>query len=118
MALGRRALLNEGVATAWKLAQQALTEAQDSPPAHEFRGEVLFRRGDFAQAENEFRAALKVDANFALAWWGLARIAECSSLHKTAAQYYARAYELNPKDPRIFRDWAMGRIDFTTRRHA
>jgi len=107
LALGRRALLNEGVATAWKLAQQALTEAPDSPPAHEFRGEVLFRRGDFAQAENEFRAALKVDANFALAWWGLARIAECTSLHKTAAQYFARAYELNPKDPRIFRDWAV-----------
>jgi tetratricopeptide (TPR) repeat protein len=107
VALGRKALLNEGVATAWKLSQQAVADAPDSSAAHEFRGEVEFRRGDFAQAESEFRAALKLDPNFALAWWGLARIAECSSLHKTAAQYYGRAYELNPKDPRIFRDWAV-----------
>jgi tetratricopeptide (TPR) repeat protein len=107
VALGRKALLNDGVATAWKLSQQALADAPDSSAAHEFRGEVEFRRGDFAQAESEFRAALKLDANFSLARWGLARIAECSSLHKTAAQYYGRAYELNPKDPRIFRDWAM-----------
>jgi predicted aspartyl protease len=106
LSLGRRALLNEGVSTAWKLSQQALAEAPDSADAHEFRAEVLFRRGDFGQSESEFRAALKLDANLALAWWGLARIAECSSLHKTAAQYFARAYELNPKDPRIFLDWA------------
>lgn len=107
LALGRKALLNEGVATAWKLSQQALTEEPDSAPAHEFRGEVLFRKGEFGQAESEFRAALKTDPNFPLAWWGLARIAECSSRYKTAGQYYARAYELNPKDPRIFRDWAL-----------
>ncbi len=107
LALGRKALLNEGIATAWKLAQQALSEAPDSPAAHEFSGEVLFRRGDFSAAEAQFRAALKLDAAYALARWGLARISEISSLHKTAAQYYARAYELNPKEPRIFRDWAM-----------
>ena len=107
LSLGRKALLNEGVATAWKLSQQALAEAPDSASAHEFRGEVLFRRGDFAQSESEFKAALKLDANLALAWWGLARVAECSSLHKTAAQYYGRAYELDPKNPRIFLDWAL-----------
>jgi tetratricopeptide (TPR) repeat protein len=105
--LARKALLNEGVATAWKLAEQALSEAPASAAVREFRGEVLFRRGDFTQAESEFRAALKLDPNFALAWWGLARLAESSSLHKTAAQYYDRAYELNPKDPRIFRDRAL-----------
>ncbi len=107
LTLGRKALLNDGVATAWKLSEQALAEAPDSAPAHEFRGEVLFRRGDFGQSESEFRAALKLDANFALAWWGLARISECNSLHKTAAQFYGRAYELNPKDPRVFRDWTL-----------
>lgn len=107
LALGRKALVNEGVATAWKLTQQALTEAPASPAAHELAGEVLFRRGDFTASEREFRAATKLDPNFALAWWGLSRIAEISSLHKTAAQYSDRAYELNPKDPRIFRDWAL-----------
>ena len=107
LALGRKALLNEGVATAWRLSQQALAESPASAAAHEFAGEVLFRRGDFAASEAEFRAALKLDSTFGLAWWGLARIAECSSLQKTAAQYSDRAYELNPRDPRIFRDWAL-----------
>jgi predicted aspartyl protease len=103
----RKALLNDGVATAWKLGQQALTEAPDSPAAHEFAGEVHFRRGEFAKAESEFQAAAKVDPNYALAWWGLARVAECTSHFKTAAQNIERAHELDPKDPRIFRDWAM-----------
>ncbi|HYL37003.1 MAG TPA: aspartyl protease family protein [Bryobacteraceae bacterium] len=106
LALGRKALLNDGVATAWKLAQQALLQAPDSVAAHEFNGEVLFRRGEFAHAETEFRAALRRDEKFALAWWGLARIAECSSLHKTADGYFRRAHELDPKDPRVFGDWA------------
>src|SRR5579863_3306427 len=84
LALGRKALMNEGVATAWKLSQKALAEAPDSAAAHEFAGEVLFRRGDFAHAEAEFKQSTKLDANFARAWWGLARIAACTSMDKTA----------------------------------
>src|SRR5262245_27838525 len=80
LALGRKALLNEGVAMAWTFSQRALLEAPESAAAHEFTGEVLFRRGDFAQAKDEFQRALKLDAHFALAWWGLARIAECESM--------------------------------------
>ena len=107
LALGRKALLNEGIATAWKLCQRALTEAPKSAAAHEFSGEVLFRRAEFAEAEGEFKFALKLDPNFALAWWGLARIAECTSMNKTAGTYLRRAYAIDPKDPRIFRDWTM-----------
>jgi hypothetical protein len=107
LALGRKALLNEGIATAWKLSQRALTEAPTSAAAHEFRGEVLFRRAEFAEAEGEFKLALKLEPNFARAWWGLARIAECTSMNKTAATYLSRAYAIDPKDPRIFRDWII-----------
>ena len=107
ISLGRKALFNEGVATAWKLSQTALAEAPESAMAHEFAGEVLFRRGDFAQAEEEFKRAAKLDEKLALAWWGLARVAECTSLHKTADQYLRRAHGLDPRDPRIFGDWAM-----------
>lgn len=107
LATARKALFNDGVATAWKLSQKALAEAPESAAAHEFAGEVLFRRGEFAPAEGEFQAALKLDPKFALAWWGLARIAACSSMHKTADQYIRRAHELDPRDPRIFGDWAM-----------
>src|SRR5690349_20733447 len=105
--LARRALRNEGVATAWKLSQKALAEAPDSAAAHEFAGEVLFRRGEFAPAESEFQQAVKIDPALARGWWGLARIAECTSMRKTAGRYFRRAHELDPRDPRIFVDWAM-----------
>ncbi|HLG95690.1 MAG TPA: aspartyl protease family protein [Bryobacteraceae bacterium] len=106
LAIGRKALQNEGVATAWRLAQKATSEAPASAAAHEFSGEVLFRRGDFDQAETEFKRATQLDPNYALAWWGLARVNECSSMAKTAVENYRRAYTLAPKDPRILRSWA------------
>jgi hypothetical protein len=107
IALARKALMNEGVATAWKLSQKALGEAPESAAAHELSGEVLFRRGEFAAAESEFKLASKLDPNFAAAWWGLARIAECTSMSRTAVTYLDRAHTIDPNDPRIFHDWAM-----------
>jgi predicted aspartyl protease len=105
--LGRKALLNDGVTTAWKLSQKALAGAPESAGAHEFAGEVLFRRGEIARAEAEFKQATKLDPNLARAWWGLGRIAACTSMDKTADQYFRRAHELEPRDPRMFLDWAM-----------
>ncbi len=92
---------------AWKLSQRALTESPQSATAHEFAGEVLFRRGEFEQAREEFERARTLDPRFALAWWGLARVAECESMHKTAQSYFQRAYGLDPGNRRIFLDWAM-----------
>ncbi len=106
VALARKALLNDGVATAWRLAQQALQEAPQSAAAHELSGEILFRRGEFAQADQAFQTALQLDDKFALAWWGRARVAECSSMRKSAGQFLRRAHQLDPRDARIFSDWA------------
>jgi predicted aspartyl protease len=106
LTLGRKALQNEGVTTAWKLSQKALAEAPDSAAAHEFAGEVLFRRGGFAQSEAEFKQATNLDPNLARAWWGLARIAACTSMDRTADRYFRRAHELDPRDSRLFLDWA------------
>lgn len=102
---GRKALANDGVATAWRLAQQALTDAPESAAAHEFAGEVRFRRGEFAEADAEFKAAVEWNPRFALAWWGLGRVAECASMNKTAVEDFRRAYQLNPNDPRIMAAW-------------
>ncbi len=107
LATGRKALANDGVATAWKLAQKALSDAPESSAAHEFAGEVRFRRGEFAEADAEFKAAVEWDPRFALAWWGLGRVAECASMNKTAVEDFHRAYELNPNDPRILATWIL-----------
>ena len=107
LVLARKALLHEGVATAWKLSQKAVAEAPKSAAAHELSGEVLFRRGEFEAAESEFKLASKLDPSLARAWWGLARIAECTSMSKTAARYLERAHAIDPNDPHIFHDWAM-----------
>ena len=105
LATGRKALGNDGVATAWKLAQKALADAPDSAAAHEFAGEVLFRRAQFSQADAEFKNAIELDPRFALAWWWLGRVAACAAMNKTALEDFHRAYELNPKDPRILAAW-------------
>src|SRR5277367_3234139 len=107
LSTGRKALANDGVATAWRLAQKALSDAPESAAAHEFAGEVRFRRGDFAEADAEFKAAVEWDPRFALAWWGLGRVAECTSMNKTAVEDFHRAYELNPNDPRILLAWIL-----------
>lgn len=105
LAMGRKALANDGVATAWKLAQQVLSAAPESAAAHEFAGEVRFRQGEFGEADAEFKTALEWDQRNALAWWGLGRVAECTSMNKTAVEDFHRAYELNPNDPRILMTW-------------
>jgi predicted aspartyl protease len=105
VATGRKALANDGVATAWKLAQKALSDAPESAAAHEFAGEIHFRRGEFGEADAEFKTAVEWDSRFALAWWGLGRVAECASMNKTAVDDFHRAYELNPNDPRILARW-------------
>ncbi|MGB6941884.1 MAG: aspartyl protease family protein [Bryobacteraceae bacterium] len=105
LAVGRKALANDGVATAWRLAQKALSDAPESAAAHEFAGEVRFRRGEFAEADAEFKAAVEWNPRYALAWWGLGRVAECASMNKTAVEDFHRAYQLNPKDPRILAAW-------------
>jgi Tfp pilus assembly protein PilF len=105
LATGRKALRNDGVATAWRLAQKALNDAPQSAAAHEFAGEVRFRRGEFGEAEAEFKTAVEWDPRFALAWWGLGRVAECTSMNKAAVEDFHRAYQLDPNDPRILSTW-------------
>jgi len=105
LATGRKALANDGVATAWRIAQKALNDEPESAAAHEFAGEVRFRRGEFAEADAEFKAAVEWNPRFALAWWGLGRVAECASMNKTAVEDIRRAYQLNPNDPRIVMAW-------------
>jgi predicted aspartyl protease len=101
LATGRKALENDGVATAWRIAQQAVAEVPESAEAHEFAGEVLFRRGEFAKADAEFKNAAELNPRLASAWLGLARVAACAAMNRTALEDVKRAYDIDPKDPRI-----------------
>ncbi len=123
IAMGRKALANDGVATAWRIAQQALKDAPESAVAHEFAGEVRFRRGEFSEADAEFKSAVEWDPRYAVAWFGLARVAECAAMNKTAIEDLHHAYELNPNDPRILGAWiprlrGQDRIDAINRYEA
>jgi len=106
IALGRKALANDGVATALRLAQQALHDAPDSALAHEFAGEVHFRRGEIGEADEEFKNAVEWNPRLALAWYGLGRVADCAAMNKTAVDDFHRAYQLDPNNPRILSTWA------------
>ncbi|HEX5229061.1 MAG TPA: aspartyl protease family protein [Bryobacteraceae bacterium] len=105
VATGRKALANDGVATAWRLAQKALMNAPESAVVHEFAGEVHFRRGEIGEADAEFKAAIDWNPQFALAWWGLGRVAECSAMNKAAVEDFHRAFELDPNDTRVLAAW-------------
>jgi predicted aspartyl protease len=105
IALGRKALANDGVATAWRLAQQVLHDAPDSALAHEFAGEVHFRRGEIGEADEEFKSAVEWNPRLALAWFGLGRVADCAAMNKTAVEDFRRAYQLDPSNSRIFAAW-------------
>lgn len=105
IALGRKALANDGISTSWRLAQQALHDAPDSAVAHEFAGEVHFRRGEIGEADEEFKSAVEWNPRLALAWYGLGRVADCAAMNKTSVEDFHRAYQLDPNDLRIFRAW-------------
>lgn len=102
---GRAALDKQEVVAAWDCARNAVAESPASASAHEFAGEVLFRRGDIHGAEVEFKKALDLAPRTARAWWGMGRVADCASMRKTAAAHFNRAHALDPADPRIFRNW-------------
>src|SRR5258708_4015298 len=81
-----RALLKlDDVKAAEEGSSRALAVLPQSAPVHAVRGEVLFRQGQVAAAEREYRSALKLDDQCARAWLGLGRI-EAAAAHQTHAR--------------------------------
>jgi len=75
-----------------------------------FRGEIEFRRGNFAQAEALYREAVRVDSKTARAHFGLGKLAMARVNAKEAIQELTRAIELDPKEPlyRLYASDAWG----------
>jgi tetratricopeptide (TPR) repeat protein len=62
-------------------------------------GKVTFRRGEMAEAEQAFQAALQIDGKNVDAYVGLARLYEAISMHATSYAALKRAHDLDAKDP-------------------
>lgn len=84
-------------------AEQALS-AVDHPRIHTAHAEVLFRKGEIVEAEQEW---VKVANSYpdARAYLGLARVWSAYSMFGSSAGMIQKAHDLNPDDPDIRELW-------------
>src|SRR5947209_8489336 len=63
------------------------------------RGEVEFRKGNFAQADALYKEAVRMDARNARGHFGLGKLAMSKVKGKLAVEEMKKAIELDPKEP-------------------
>lgn len=105
--LVRSLLKADDVKAAEESSQKALAALPDSAMIHAARGDVYFRRGMIPQAEDEYRAALKLDDKSARAWLGQGKVDAVYTRHGKAKTAIAKAHELDPQDSDAFYEWAI-----------
>ena len=71
-------------------------------------GDVKFRRGLLAEAQEQYQAAISRDEKCARAWLGLGRIHAAESQRRQSLEAFARAHELAPYDGDALYYWALG----------
>lgn len=86
-------------------AKKALAALPSSAVVHAAAGDVAFRSGNFADAEKEYRAALKIDANSPRGVFGMGRMLQMVSMNKRAKDNYTKAHQLDPEDRQITGYW-------------
>ncbi len=69
-------------------------------------GEIQFRRANFAEAAQSYRAAIALNSGNARAWWGLGRIEQAHFRPQGARDFFARAFSLNHLDTDIILSYA------------
>ena len=77
-------------------AEAQLNKEPRTAQAVALRGEIEYRRGNFAQAATLYRESLKMDPKTARAHFGLGKLAMAKLKDKEAVQSMARAMELDP----------------------
>ena len=105
--LVRSLLKADDVKAADESSQKALAALPDSALVRAARGDVYFRRGMIPQAEDEYRAALKLDEKCARAWLGQGKVDAVYTRHTKAKAAVARAHELDPEDGDAVYEWAI-----------
>jgi tetratricopeptide (TPR) repeat protein len=103
--LVRSLLRSHKVDEADEAAKKALAAVPASALVHAAAGDVDFREGKFGEAEAEYRSALKIDSTSARATFGVARIMDMVSMHRSAKAALAKAHELDPQDRQIYEYW-------------
>jgi predicted aspartyl protease len=106
LAEAHRLLRKDDVARTAELVRRAVADAPNSPAVAEMMGELHFRQGEIVDAQTDFQKASALDATLARAWWGLGRVADCNSLHRTAENYFRKAFELDRDDPDVLLSYA------------
>ena len=102
-----RTLLDEKkLNDAQKAADAAMEAAPQSAAVQAADGDLLFRLGRVEEAEKAYRRALATEEKLARGWFGLSRVAEANSNHRTARRAALKAHELDPADPDIYGAWA------------
>jgi tetratricopeptide (TPR) repeat protein len=90
------------------LASETITKGKavsDSPALHVAQGEVYFRQGKIAEAEQEWVNVIKSGHLEARAFLGLARVTNAESMYHKGKTMIDEAHQLDPSDPEIERYW-------------
>ena len=84
-----------------RLAQEASRKAilldDEMAEAYLQLGQIYLARGDFKQAETEFRTALGINPNLEKAWTGLGNVFIHYGLYEPCLQVYENTLSLNPE---------------------
>ncbi len=97
-----RALLNAKRAKdAYAAEAQALLRKPQTPGTQTAAGWVELRKGEIVEAEKHFRSALVLDAHYAGALAGLARVYSAISRFTAARSSWQQAFQANPDDPQL-----------------
>ena len=111
--LARAYLKQEKLREAEEIVFKLAEFAADKPLVETARGEVYFREGKIAEAQNEFIKAANASPTEARPRLGLARILEAMSLYRRSKSMIEKAHQLDPEDPDIYAFWlnTLGRTE-------
>jgi tetratricopeptide (TPR) repeat protein len=105
LGLIRAMLGQQKIDEALEVANAALAAQPDSAPLLEAKGDVQFRRGEMADSEMSYLAALKIDQKAAHSHLGLAKLYGAYSLFRKAYDQIQIAHSLAPDDPAVEMMW-------------
>ena len=105
--LVRSLLKADDVKAAEESSQKALAAFPNSAIIHAERGDTYYRRGLIPQAEDEYKAALKLDDQCARAWLGQGKVDAVYVRRSQSKTAIAKAHDLDPDDSDAFYEWAI-----------